>query len=71
MEKPDEKNRVKKLEAQISQLKEALADTRLDHLIEKSRYEALLEHMGLTVEEAEKVLKKRPYKKQSKPNGDT
>ena len=57
VEKPDEKDRIKELERQIRQLKEALADTQVDSIINRSYFEVLCEEQGLNPEEVKKKLK--------------
>ncbi|MEJ0055798.1 MAG: transposase [Bacteroidota bacterium] len=64
VEKPDEKDRIKELERQIRQLKESLADTQVDSLINKSYFEVLCEEQGLDPEEVKKNLR---GKRSSKP----
>lgn len=64
VEKPDEKDRIKELERQIRQLKEALADTQVDSIINRSYFEVLCEEQGLDPEEVKKKLK---GKSSSKP----
>ena len=64
VEKPDEKDRIKELERQIRQLKEALADTQVDSIINRSYFEVLCEEQGLNPEEVKKKLK---GKSSSKP----
>ena len=64
VEKPDEKNRIKDLERQIKELKNALADTQVQCLIAESRFEVVCEQQGWNPEE---VKKKLPAKLSSKP----
>ena len=64
VEKPDEVDRIKELERQIRQLKEALADTQVDSIINRSYFEVLCEQQGLNPEEVKKKLK---GKSSSKP----
>lgn len=64
VEKPDEKDRIKELERQIRQLKESLADTQVDSLINKSYFEIVCEEHGLNPEEVKKNLN---AKRSSKP----
>jgi transposase-like protein len=64
VEKPDEKDKIKELERQIRQLKEALADTQVDSIINRSYFEVLCEQQGLDPEEVKKKLK---GKSSSKP----
>jgi hypothetical protein len=56
VEKPDESNRLKKLEKEVKQLKEALADTYLRKVTAESTLEVAAEMMGLTVDELKKKL---------------
>jgi len=65
VEKPDERDRVKELERQIHELKEALADTQVQCLIAESRLEIVCEQQGLDVAEVKKKLKSAPSNKQS------
>ena len=64
VEKPDEKDRIKELEKQIRQLKEALSDTQVKDLIAETQLEIVCRQQGL---DAEKVKKKLPTKFKSKP----
>jgi transposase-like protein len=64
VEKPDEKDRIKELERQIRQLKESLADTQVDSLINKKYFEILCKHQGLDPEEVKKKLEAKPSSKQ-------
>ena len=63
VEKPDEKDKVKELEKQIRQLKEALADTQVRYLIAETRLEIVCKEQGLDVEEVKKKLKEKPTSK--------
>jgi len=63
VEKPDEKDKVKELEKQIRQLKEALADTQVRYLIAETRLEIVCKEQGLDVEEVKKKLKDKPTSK--------
>jgi len=64
VEKPDEQDRVKELEKQVRQLKEALADTQVRYLIAETQIEIICKQQGLDPEE---VKKKLPAKPTSKP----
>lgn len=67
VEKPDEADQIKALQAQIRQLKAALADTVLDMKIAESTLEVICEHQGWDVEQIKKKagesLSARPSKK--------
>lgn len=56
VEKPDEKNRLKELQKEVKQLKEALADAYLRKVTAESTLEVAAEMMGLTVDELKKKL---------------
>jgi transposase-like protein len=64
VEKPDERDRIKDLERQIRQLKESLADTQVDSLINKKYFEILCREQGLDPEEVKKNLSAKPSSKQ-------
>ncbi len=63
VEKPDEKNRVKDLERQVRELKNALADTQVRYLIAESQLEIVCEEQGLDPEEVKKKLQAKPSSK--------
>lgn len=63
VEKPDEKDRIKDLERQIRQLKEALADTQVDSIINRSYFEVLCEEQGLDPEQVKKKLRGKSSQK--------
>lgn len=56
VEKPDEKARIKELERQVKQLKEALADTQVLHLLSEAQFEIVCEQQGLDPKEVKKKL---------------
>ena len=64
VEKPDEKDKVKELEKQIRQLKEALADTQVRYLIAETQLEIVCKQQGLDPEEVKKKLPAKPTSKQ-------
>jgi transposase len=64
VEKPDEKNRIKELERQIKDLKNALAETQVRYIIAESQLEVVCEQHGLDVEEVKKKVKGKPSSKQ-------
>jgi len=64
VEKPDEKNRIKELERQIKDLKNALAETQVRYIIAESQLEVVCEQQGLNVEEVKKKVKGKPSSKQ-------
>jgi transposase-like protein len=64
VEKPDEKNRIKELERQIKDLKNALAETQVRYIIAESQLEVVCEQQGLDVEEVKKKVKGKPSSKQ-------
>jgi transposase InsO family protein/transposase-like protein len=59
VEKPDEKDRIKQLERQVLELKNALADTQVRYLIAESQLEIVCEQQGLDAEEIKKKTKSR------------
>jgi transposase-like protein len=64
VEKPNEKDKVKELEKQIRQLKEALADTQVRYLIAETQLEIVCKQQGLDPEEIKKKLPAKPIPKQ-------
>lgn len=56
VEKPDENARIKELERQIRQLKDALADTQVRYLLAETQFEIVCEQQGLKPEEVKKKL---------------
>lgn len=66
MENPSEKDKIKELERQIKELKNALADTQVQCLIAESRLEVVCEEHGWDVEEVKKKLQAAPNSKQEK-----
>ena len=65
VEKPEEKDRIKELERQIKELKNALADTQVRYLIAESQLEVVCEQQGLNTEEVKKKLSAKRSLKQS------
>lgn len=65
VEKPDEKARVKDLERQIRELKNALAETQVRYIIAESRFEVVCEDQGLDPEEVKKKQDEERLKKPS------
>ncbi|MGC3945711.1 MAG: transposase [Chryseolinea sp.] len=63
VEKPNEKDRVKELERQVRELKNALADTQIRYLIAESQLEIVCEQQGLNAEEVKKKLQAKPSSK--------
>jgi transposase-like protein len=66
VENPNEKDRIKELERQVKELKNALADTQVQCLIAESRFEVVCEEQGWDPEEVKKKLKDAPSSKQEK-----
>jgi transposase-like protein len=66
VETPNEKDRIKALEAEIRRLKEAVADIYADRVIAESTLEVLCEEKGWDIEEVKKNAGKRLQQKQSK-----
>jgi transposase-like protein len=64
VEKPNEKDKVRELEKQIRQLKEALADTQVRYLIAETQLEIVCKQQGLDPEEIKKKLPAKPTPKQ-------
>lgn len=56
VEKPDEKARIKELERQIRELKNALAETQVRCVIAESQFEVVCEDQGLDPEAVKKKL---------------
>ena len=65
VEKPDEKARIKELERQVKQLKEALADTQVLHLLAEAQFEIVCEQQGLDPQEVKKKLEQKNSSDQS------
>jgi transposase len=65
VEKPDEKAKLKDMERQIRELKNALAETQVRCVIAESRFEIVCEDQGL---DAEAVKKKLDEERLSKPS---
>lgn len=65
VEKPDEKARIKELERQVKQLKEALADTQVLHLLAETQFEIVCEQQGLDPQEVKKKLEQKNLSDQS------
>jgi len=63
VEKRDEKDKIKELEEQIKELKNALADTQVRYLIAESQIEIICEQQGLDPEAIKKKLKAKPSSK--------
>lgn len=66
VETPHEKDRIKELERQIRELKNALADTQVQCLIAESRFEVVCEEHGWDPEEVKKKLRAVPKSGQPK-----
>jgi transposase-like protein len=64
VETPDERDRIKELERQIKDLKEALAETQVRYIIAESQLEVVCEQQGWKVEEVKKKLKGKSSPKQ-------
>ena len=64
VEKPDEKAKLKDLERQIRELKNALAETQVRCVIAESRFEIVCEDQGLDPEAVKKKLDKERLSKQ-------
>jgi len=56
VENPNEKDQIKELQRQVRQLKESLADTQVESLINRSYFEVVCEDQGLNPEEVKKKL---------------
>lgn len=63
VESPNEKNRIKELELQIRQLKEALADSQVEKHIAQAQFEIVCEQQGLNPDEVKKKIKQKPSSK--------
>lgn len=63
VESPNEKDRIKELERQIRQLKEALADSQVEKHIADARFEIVCEQQGLDPEDVKKKLQQKPSSK--------
>ena len=66
VQKPNEQDQVKKLKDEIKGLKEALAQTQMQSLLNKSVYEVLCEEIGIDPDEFKKKANMRPSTKRSK-----
>ena len=64
VEKPDEKAKLKDLERQIKELKNALAETQVRCVIAESRFEIVCEDQGLDPEAVKKKLDEERLSKQ-------
>lgn len=64
VETPQERDRIKELERQIKDLKNALAETQVRYIIAESQLEVVCEQQGLDVEQVKKKLKDKPSSKQ-------
>ena len=64
VEKPDEKAKLKDMERQIRELKNALAETQVRCVIAESRFEIVCEDQGLDPEAVKKKLDKERLSKQ-------
>lgn len=64
VEKPDEKSRVKELERQIRELKNALAETQVRCVIAENQFDIVCEDQGLNPEEVKKKLDEERLKGQ-------
>lgn len=64
VESPDERVRIKELERQIRQLKEALADSQVEKHISDVRFEIVCRQQGLNPEAVKKKLQQKPSSKQ-------
>ncbi len=54
MEKPNERDQIQSLKAEIQRLKQAIADEVLDRKIAESTLEVICEQRGLDIEEVKK-----------------
>ena len=63
VETPQERDRIKELERQIKDLKNALAETQVKYIIAESQLEVVCEEQGLDVEQVKKKLKGKPSSK--------
>jgi transposase-like protein len=63
VESPEEKSRIKELERQVRQLKEALADSQVEKHIVQSQFEIVCEQQGLDPEEVKKKLERKSSSK--------
>lgn len=66
VQKPNEQDQVQKLKGEIKALKEALAETQIQSLLNKSVYEVLCEEIGMDPDEFKKKANMPPSKKRSK-----
>ena len=65
VEKPDEKSKIKELERQIKELKNALADTQVRYLVTENQFEIVCRQQGLDSEEIKKKLSTKRSSKRS------
>ena len=66
VQKPEEQDQVKKLKDEIKTLKDALAQTQIHNLLNRSVYEVLCEEVGIDPEEFKKKANIQLSPKQSK-----
>lgn len=66
VEKPEEQTQIQQLKNQVRQLKEALADTQLQSLLNQSVYEVLCSQVGVDPEEFKKKANIPPSTKRSR-----
>ena len=66
VQKPNEQDQVKKLKDEIKHLKEALANTQIQSLLNRSVYEVLCEEVGIDPDEFKKKANMQPSKKPSR-----
>lgn len=66
VQKPNEQDQVKKLKDEIKHLKEALADTQIQSLLNRSVYEVLCEEVGIDPDEFKKKANIQRSKKPSR-----
>ena len=63
VEKPDEQDRLKALEAEIKQLKEALADSHIENIVGEARFQVICEEYGVDPEEYKKKVDTKRFSK--------
>ncbi len=63
VEKLDEQDHVKKLESEIKQLKEALADSHIENIVSEARFQVICKEYGLDPEEYKKKVDTKRFNK--------
>jgi transposase-like protein len=62
IEMPEEQSEIKKLKKRIRELEKALAETKVDEVLNRAHFEILCEQMGLDIEETKKKIAEKLLK---------